>query len=172
MDLAASARTLDQLWSNKLYLHRFLVSLISKIEEKHHRFPGKLDVRGLHRIRTFREFDDRYTAPLHGFANAADYWARCSSKPLLPRITVPTLIISARNDPFLPAECFPFAEAEANSLVELDVPASGGHVVRGKQLQHDLVAGRKGCGIFTTNPRPRQNSRLRNHMFSPPPRFF
>jgi predicted alpha/beta-fold hydrolase len=128
VDLAASARTLDQLWSNKLYLHRFLVSLIAKIEEKHQRFPGKLNVRGLHRIRTFREFDDRYTAPLHGFADAADYWARCSSKPLLPRISVPALIISARNDPFLPAECFPFAEAEANALIELDVPASGGHV--------------------------------------------
>lgn len=128
VDLAASARTLDHLWSNKLYLHRFLVSLIAKIEEKHHRFPGKLDVQGMHRIRTFREFDDRYTAPLHGFEDAADYWARCSSKPVLKKISVPTLIISARNDPFLPDECFPFAEAEANALVELDVPASGGHV--------------------------------------------
>lgn len=128
LDLAASARTLDQRWSNQLYLRRFLVSLIAKIEEKHRRFPGRLDVRGLHRIRTFQEFDDRYTAPLHGFADAADYWARCSSRPLLGRITVPTLIINARNDPFLPEECFPFTEAAANPLIELEVPASGGHV--------------------------------------------
>lgn len=173
VDLAASARTLDQLWSNKLYLHRFLVSLISKIEEKHHRFPGKLDVRGLNRIRTFREFDDRYTAPLHGFADAADYWARCSSKPLLPRITVPTLIISARNDPFLPAECFPFAEAEANSLVELDVPASGGHVgfVESNSRTTSWLEGRV-AGFLQRTPGRCKTIGCETTCSAPPPLFF
>ena len=85
----------------------FLRTLRRKVEEKHSRFPDLIDIDGLDRIRTFSEFDDRYTAPLHGFASAEDYWRRASSKPWLGGIRVPTLLINARNDPFMPAGVLP-----------------------------------------------------------------
>ncbi len=128
IDLAASAKRLDQQPSNRLYLYRFLTSLIAKMEEKAQRFPGQIDTQGIRSIRSFQEFDDRYTAPLHGFVDAADYWQRSSSRQFLPRIEVPTLLLNALNDPFLPMECFPYNEAKQSACLFLETPASGGHV--------------------------------------------
>lgn len=128
VDLAASARALDRRWANRIYLRRFLTTLVAKIEAKALRFPDDLDVTGARSIRSFQEFDDRFTAPMHGFRDAADYWTQSSARQFLPRITVPTLLLNARNDPFLAPECFPFAEAEASSSFFLEAPASGGHV--------------------------------------------
>ena len=128
VDLAASAGMLDRRWSNRIYLRRFLATLIAKVEAKAARFPDELDIAGIRRIRTFQEFDDRYTARLHGFRDARDYWTRSSARQFLPRITVPSLLINARDDPFLPPACFPVAEAEANPRFFLDIPAHGGHV--------------------------------------------
>ena len=90
--------------------------------------PGVLDLVGLESVTTFREFDDRYTAPLHGFRDAEDYWARASSGPLVPEIRVPTLIVSSLDDPFLTPHCFPVAAAERSFWVHLETPAHGGHV--------------------------------------------
>lgn len=128
VDLASCARVLDELPSNRFYLRRFLKTLIAKMELKARRFPGQLDIANIRAIRSFREFDDRYTAPLHGFIDAADYWARASSLPHLPNITVPALLLNARNDPFLSEESFPYALAEAHEWLSLEAPASGGHV--------------------------------------------
>ena len=128
VELAASARALDRRWSNRIYLRRFLQTLIAKVEAKARRFPGEIDVTGIRRVRSFQEFDDRYTARLHGFRDAADYWAQSSARQYLAGITVPTLLINARDDPFLPPECFPFAEAEASGCFYLEAPESGGHV--------------------------------------------
>jgi len=128
IDLAACARHLDQRWSNRVYLRRFLVSLVGKIEAKARMFPERLDVRGLRRMRSFQEFDDRYTGPLHGFRDAADYWAQASARQFLLRIAVPTLLLSPRNDPFLAPEAYPWLEAEANPHFFLEAPESGGHV--------------------------------------------
>ncbi len=128
VDLAASARTLDRRWDNRVYLGRFLQTLIAKVEEKARGFPGEIDLTGIRRVRTFQEFDDRYTARLHGFRNAEDYWRQSSSRQYLAGISVPTLLINARDDPFLPPECFPFPEAEANPHFFLEAPARGGHV--------------------------------------------
>ena len=128
VDLAASARVLDQRRGNRLYLHRFLDTLITKVEAKAVRFPDEINVAGIRRIRSFQEFDDRYTARLHGFQDARDYWTRSSAQQFLPRITLPSLLMNARDDPFLPPACFPVAEAEANPRFFLDVPAHGGHV--------------------------------------------
>ena len=83
---------------------------------------------GLGRIRTFREFDGTYTAPLNGFLSAEDYWAKASSKPSLAGITVPSLLVNALNDPFLGPECFPREEAEAHPHLQLELPESGGHL--------------------------------------------
>jgi len=101
IDLAASSRALDQRWANRIYLRRFMTSLISKIRAKASRFPDQINVVDAEKIGTFAEFDDRYTAPLHGFRDASDYWTRSSARQYLPRIVVPTLLLNALNDPFL-----------------------------------------------------------------------
>jgi len=126
IDLAGSARALDQRWTNRVYVRYFMKRLANKVLRKAQLFPGQLEASRA--IRTFREFDDRYTAPLNGFRDAADYWQRSSSRQYLNGITVPTLLVNARNDPFLSAECFPVTEAEQNPHLFLEAPASGGHV--------------------------------------------
>jgi uncharacterized protein len=126
-DLAASARRLDEP-GNRLYTRRFLRSLRQKVAEKSRRLPEKISAAGVEKIRTFREFDDRYTAPLHGFRDAEDYWRQSSSRQYLPNIRVPTLLVNARNDPFLPPECFPVREAQESARFFLEIPETGGHV--------------------------------------------
>ena len=129
VDLAASTRALDGRRGNRLYLRRFLQTLVAKVATKARRFPQHLDVNGLRQVRNFAGFDDRYTARLHGFRDAADYWERSSARGFLAGIRVPTLLVNARDDPFLPAPaCFPFAEAEANPHLSFEAPAHGGHV--------------------------------------------
>lgn len=128
IDLAASARQLDRAWSNRIYLRRFLRSLISKVEAKAQIFPDEIDAREARRMRTFLEFDDRYTARLHGFRDAADYWTQASSRQFLLAIRQPTLLLNAVNDPFLAPECFPFSEAQENPSLFFEAPESGGHL--------------------------------------------
>lgn len=126
-DLAASARALSS-GISRFYLNAFLRSLKSKIEAKSHLFPPHVSTRDYHRIASFREFDDRFTAPLHGFKDAQDYWDNCSCKRLLPRLCVPSLLVNARNDPFLSEECLPFDIASESPWLFLEVPDGGGHV--------------------------------------------
>lgn len=126
-DLASSAHALSAP-SNTVYMKRFLYYLRPKIREKAARFPGEFDISPLDRIRTFEEFDELYTAPLHGFPNAATYWERCSSKSFLRSIKIPTLIVNALDDPFLRPPSFPRDEAQKNPNVLLETPARGGHV--------------------------------------------
>ena len=128
VDLASCARAADERIGNRIYLRRFLASLRAKIESKARQFPGRLEVNAIHSVRSFADFDERYTAPLHGFRDAEDYWARSSARPLLPRIAVPTLLLNARNDPLLAPPAFPWAEAEASPHFFFEAPASGGHV--------------------------------------------
>lgn len=112
----------------RIYMKRFLKMLHEKIEAKMKMFPGQIDDAGYEKIKTFRQFDDRYTAPMNGFKDAEDYWRRSSCKPLIPNITIPTLLVSAKNDPFFAEECYPIAEAQANPNFFLEMPDSGGHV--------------------------------------------
>jgi predicted alpha/beta-fold hydrolase len=128
IDLAACARRLDREWDNRFYLCRFLATMRTKIAAKARQFPESIDVNGLPGVTTFEQFDGRFTALLHGFRDADDYWARSSARQFLPDIAVPTLLLSARNDPFLAPSCFPDAEAEANPHLFLEAPQSGGHV--------------------------------------------
>jgi predicted alpha/beta-fold hydrolase len=127
VDLAASARSLDQRPANRLYLRRFMTSLVAKVEAKATRFPAELDATGVRAIRSFQEFDDRYTAPLHGFRDAAHYWEESSALRYLDGIGVPTLLLNALDDPFLSPESMPFAAAERNSWLTFEAPAHGGH---------------------------------------------
>ena len=126
-DLASSARVLESR-VNSIYMNHFLRDLRRKIREKADSFPEGIPTEGLDRIRTFREFDGTYTAPLNGFLSAEDYWAKASSKPSLRGIAVSTLLINALNDPFLGPECFPREEAVANPHLHLELPRSGGHL--------------------------------------------
>ena len=109
-------------------MRRFLALLHEKIRALMKAMPGKIDDRGYEQMRSFKDFDDRYTAPVHGFKHAQDYWQRCSCKPFLRYIQIPTLLINARNDPFLPEPCYPIQEAKENSHFYLEMPVSGGHV--------------------------------------------
>lgn len=99
-----------------------------KIRSKMQILPDKIDDTGYKSIRTFKDFDDRYTAPIHGFTSAEEYWAQCSCKQFLPGIKIPTLLISAQDDPFLPEECYPLAEAKDSRYLVLEIPKYGGHV--------------------------------------------
>jgi hypothetical protein len=130
LDLTAAGNALDRGLNRLLYARMFLGTLKRKALEKHARFPQLLaqliDVRAMRASATLRAFDDAVTAPLHGFDGTDDYWARASSKPWLGGIAIPTLVLNARNDPFLPAAALPAAHQVARSVV-LDFPAEGGH---------------------------------------------
>jgi predicted alpha/beta-fold hydrolase len=143
IDLASSARRLDAHPGNRFYLRRFLRKLAAKVETKALDFPDAFDTRGLREIRSFAEFDDRFTARLHGFRDASDYWAQSSARPLLPRIGIPTLLLSALDDPFLAPESFPESEARKSEHVTLETPRHGGHLgfidARGPWLERRIV---------------------------------
>jgi len=113
---------------NKLYMKRFLKMLGEKIRLKAAMMPELISHSGFEQLSDFKQFDDRYTAPLHGFASAEDYWRQASSKPLLDKIGVPTLLVNAADDPFLGPECYPKAEANRSSCFFLEIPRCGGHV--------------------------------------------
>ncbi len=126
-DLRSSAYKLA-LPSNKVYMGRFLTTLREKVRRKMEAFPDQISDEGLDTIASFLEFDDRYTAPIHGFRDAEDYWARASSRPFLDGIAVPALLVNAKDDPFLAEPCYPVAEARHSSTFFLEIPSSGGHV--------------------------------------------
>ncbi|MBI5249533.1 MAG: alpha/beta fold hydrolase [Desulfomonile tiedjei] len=126
-DLAAGATKIGS-FMNIPYMKRFLTMLREKIRTKMGLFPELINDNDYDQIRDFADFDNRYTAPLHGFANAEDYWKKSSSKQFLARISIPTLLVSAADDPFLTPECYPFKEARDNPSLFLEVPKHGGHV--------------------------------------------
>ena len=126
LDLAAAGRSLDAGLSREIYTRIFLRSLKRKTFEKLQQKIISVDPRRLRQARTFWEFDDTVTAPLHGFQGADDYWARSSSGPWLGRIRIPTLVLNARNDPFMPAEALD-ALGEVPPNVVLEFPREGGH---------------------------------------------
>ncbi|HTL76347.1 MAG TPA: alpha/beta fold hydrolase [Casimicrobiaceae bacterium] len=125
LDLMAAGLAIDR-GVNRIYAKHFLSTLKPKSLGIAARFPGLLDARRIRGARTLYEFDDAVTAPLHGFAGTRDYWTRASSKPWLATIRVPTLVINARNDPFIPASSLP-TPAEVSSAVTLEQPRGGGH---------------------------------------------
>jgi predicted alpha/beta-fold hydrolase len=129
LDLAAAANALDRGFNREVYARHFLWTLRRKALEKLRRHPGLYDPARVRAANTLRAFDDAVTAPLHGFRDAEDYWARSSSAPWLSGIAVPTLVLNARNDPFLPAPALDAAAAHArdNRSVTLEFPATGGH---------------------------------------------
>ncbi|SES68941.1 hypothetical protein SAMN04487962_101189 [Marinobacter segnicrescens] len=126
-DLAGGADVLA-LPSRRLYMSRFIRDLKPKMAEKARRFPELITMEGYDRIRTFHQFDERYTAPLHGFASAQDYWHRASSLFRLRDIRVPALIVNAADDPFLSPACFPGDPGVLGAWTQLETTRHGGHV--------------------------------------------
>lgn len=124
LDLTAGGAALSK-GINLLYTRHFLRTLKPKCLSKLQQYPGLFDREAMLAARNLYEFDNAVTAPLHGFRNTDDYWHRASAKHVLMQIQTPTLVINARNDPFLPAHFLPTQAAPA---VTLEYPASGGHV--------------------------------------------
>ncbi len=126
VDLHAAATALERGF-NLAYTRHFLATMKRKSFAKLRAHPELFDAARLRAARTLREFDDLVTAPLHGFRGVDDYYSRSSSKPWLACISVPTLLLNARNDPFLPAAALP-APQELAAAVSAVFPEEGGHV--------------------------------------------
>ena len=126
LDLMASGLAIDQGLNRLIYVKMFLRSLKPKALAMEHRFPGLFDARRVANARTLWEFDDAFTAPVHGFAGTDDYWTRGSSKPWLRDAVLPALVVNARNDPFVPVASLPDAKQVGASVVLLQ-PEGGGH---------------------------------------------
>jgi predicted alpha/beta-fold hydrolase len=126
LDLVAAADALER-GLTRMYARHFLSTMKRHALGKLARFPGIFEAHAVRRSATLRQFDDVVTAPLHGFRDAEDYYRRASAKPHLAGIAVPTLLLNARDDPFLPAEALP-TERQVSAAVKLEFPARGGHV--------------------------------------------
>ncbi len=126
-DLKASAYHLAKK-SNRIYLRRFIKSMAEKLKYKTEKYPNELLPIKINTLTDFKLFDDYYTAPAHGFPDAHTYWETCSSASVIAKITVPTYILTAKDDQFLTSSCFPVEAARSKGNVLLEIPEYGGHV--------------------------------------------
>ena len=127
-DLTACALSLDRGLNRPLYTARFLRSMRAKVRAKRRLYDGLVNVPAALRARTFAVYDRLATAPINGFADERDYWARASSGPYLARIRRPCLLINAANDPFVPAVTLPTAVVAGSPWLEAAFLPEGGHV--------------------------------------------
>lgn len=127
IDLDSCAAALERR-ENALYRLNFIANLRSRVRRKGRLSPDAFDTRALRRVRTIRQFDDRYTAPHGGYRDAADYYARTSSRTVVGDIRVPTLIVHSADDPLIPAEPFLDGTIADNPDVLLLLTERGGHV--------------------------------------------
>lgn len=132
VDLPAVSHAIDRGFNRQLYTRMFLGSLkpkaLAKLQQHPQLVGARVSVEAIRRASTFAAYDGAFTAPVHGFASAEDYWARCAAKPHLRAMRhVPALVLNARNDPFIPADCLP-TQAEVGPAVMLWQPPEGGHV--------------------------------------------
>lgn len=127
INLAASGRAIGRGFNRLVYTRRFLNTMKPKAMKKLAQHPGLFKAEALRAARDLYEFDNVFTAPLHGFKSTEDYWSRASAKPHLNRIRIPALLVNARNDPFVPAWCLP-RQRDVGNWVTLWQPAQGGHV--------------------------------------------
>ena len=126
LDLMGSARRLEQ-WDSLVYNYRFNRTLKRKVMQKATTMPGIFPTDAVRKARSIREFDNLFTAPMNGFRDVTDYYTRSSSLQFIPAIAIPTLIVNAKNDPFLSPECFPGALARELPNVWMEFPEHGGH---------------------------------------------
>jgi predicted alpha/beta-fold hydrolase len=127
IDLACAVRALDKP-GNVIYARRFLSRLKGRVRRKHPLDPNLYPIKGLAKIRSIRAFDDRYTAPLFGFGTAANYYATQSSARFLEYIEIPTLVVTAQDDPLVPFEMYCRKVFQDNPALTLVAPKHGGHL--------------------------------------------
>ncbi len=126
MDLAACVAALERR-ANLLYEWNFVRNLRGRMKRKSAAWPGSYDLTPLRRVRTVRQFDETYTAPHHGFRDAADYYYRASAMRVVDRIRVPALVLTAEDDPFVPAAPFRDAAVTGNPHLTVLITKAGGH---------------------------------------------
>lgn len=124
--LPSSAATLRRT-ANAFYARKFMGKLKKKMEAKGKQFPGLLDLKRLEQVRNFDEFDTEFTAKLHGFKDAADFYEQASPHTRIQGIGIPTLLLNAKNDPLLGEECYPITIAKSSNALFLEMPERGGH---------------------------------------------
>jgi predicted alpha/beta-fold hydrolase len=127
IDLAAGGHAIGEGFNRLVYTRMFLSSMKPKALVKLQQHPGLFNAQAMQAAKDLYEFDNIFTAPLHGFKNTDDYWSRGSAKPHLHRIRIPALVLNALNDPFVPAWCLP-KQSEVGKHVTVWQPAHGGHV--------------------------------------------
>ncbi len=127
LDLAAGGHAIGQGFNRLVYTRMFLNTMRPKALQKYAQHPGLFDREALLQAQDLYDFDNIFTAPVHGFRDTDDYWRRASAKPHLHRIAVPALLVNARNDPFVPAFSLPTPQ-DVSAAVSLWQPATGGHV--------------------------------------------
>ncbi len=113
---------------NIVYRTSFLYNLRKKYKLKMPKYPDKMSPEELKSIRSLKDYDDKYTAPAHGFKNAFDYYEKNSSLQFLPKIVTPVLLLCAENDSFLSEACYPIELASQSKNIYLEMPKTGGHV--------------------------------------------
>lgn len=126
LDLHSSSLQISRA-SNFIYNRRFLKNLKRKLVSKGALRPDEISLEGYKNIKTLLDFDDKYTAPIHGFNDALHYYDSCSAINFLDRITIPTLIVNAKNDPFLSEACYPVDQLKTHPAVYFENPDEGGH---------------------------------------------
>lgn len=127
LDLRASGSAMDQGFNKQVYTRPFLHTMKPKAMQKLAQYPGLFDAAALQKVTTLYDFDNLVTAPMHGFRDTDDYWRRASARPALASIQVPTLLVNACNDPFVPRESLP-TRGSVGPCVTLCQPQRGGHV--------------------------------------------
>lgn len=126
-NLESSADILDRK-ANLIYKKRFLKNLKIKLETKSQQYPGMIPIDQYHTIQRWRDFDELFSAPMNNYENAAAFYSDASAENFMPGISIPTLLVQAKNDPILPARCYPYELCEKLPSVYLETPAHGGHV--------------------------------------------
>ncbi|MFZ9234891.1 MAG: YheT family hydrolase [Algoriphagus sp.] len=127
LDLGSSCDQISRI-AFGFYTQRFLKTLRQKVKKKAKRFPNEFDLTKFSTIQTLRDFDDTFTGPLHGFSDAEEYYQTNSSLKFLSGISIPTLVLNAKNDPFLSPSCYPIELANKLDQVFFEFPRHGGHV--------------------------------------------
>jgi hypothetical protein len=126
-DLSDSSKALERK-SNFMYNKRFVKKLLRKVKAKLAAQPGSLNANRIKLVASLRDYDEYYTAPMFGYTSAEDYYSHESSLPWLAQIAIPTLLINAKDDPFLCGKCFPVEESERSNKLFFEDPSHGGHL--------------------------------------------
>ena len=126
VDVQASAQQLD-LSANQFYLDRFMKKMIKRVKEKADQFPGIVDLTDVDEVTSFNEYDRRFTKTMTDCLDIDDFYTKANTLDNLASISLPTLLLISKDDPFMPASCYPIAQARHSKFFDLEVTNHGGH---------------------------------------------